>query len=74
MADPECQIFVHVADVATTVWSLYFQVMLGCGKPETMGYADEELFKRRNDHLNARQYYALRTSQTYLKFAVTLPA
>ncbi len=28
-------------------------VMLGRGKPETMGYADEELYKRRADHLNA---------------------
>jgi hypothetical protein len=27
--------------------------MLGRGKPETMGYADEELYKRRADHLNA---------------------
>jgi len=32
---------------------VYFQVMLGRGKPETMGYADEELYKRRADHLNA---------------------
>jgi mannose-6-phosphate isomerase-like protein (cupin superfamily) len=30
---------------------VYFQVMIGRGKPETMGYADEELFKRRGDHL-----------------------
>jgi oxalate decarboxylase/phosphoglucose isomerase-like protein (cupin superfamily) len=30
---------------------LFMQVMLGRGKPETMGYADEELFKRRADHL-----------------------
>jgi len=30
---------------------VYFQVMLGKGKPETMGYADEELFKRRDAHL-----------------------
>lgn len=30
---------------------VYFQVMLGRGKPETMGYADEELFKRREAHL-----------------------
>lgn len=30
---------------------VYFQVMLGRGKPETMGYADEELYKRRGDHL-----------------------
>jgi oxalate decarboxylase/phosphoglucose isomerase-like protein (cupin superfamily) len=30
---------------------VYFQVMLGRGKPETMGYADEELFKHRDGHL-----------------------
>jgi oxalate decarboxylase/phosphoglucose isomerase-like protein (cupin superfamily) len=29
----------------------YFQVMLGRDKPETMGYKDEELFKRRDAHL-----------------------
>jgi hypothetical protein len=34
---------------------VYFQVMLGRGKPETMGYADEELFKRRSAHLNAAE-------------------
>ena len=32
---------------------VYMQVMLGRGKPETMGYADEDLFKRRADHLKA---------------------
>ncbi|MDX1485614.1 MAG: cupin domain-containing protein [Alphaproteobacteria bacterium] len=30
---------------------VYFQVLLGRGKPETMGYADEDLFKRRDAHL-----------------------
>jgi quercetin dioxygenase-like cupin family protein len=30
---------------------VYFQVMLGRGKPETMGYADDKLYERRNDHL-----------------------
>jgi oxalate decarboxylase/phosphoglucose isomerase-like protein (cupin superfamily) len=30
---------------------VYFQVMLGRAKPEAMGYADEELFKRRDAHL-----------------------
>ena len=30
---------------------VYFQVMIGRGKPETMGYADESLFKHRDDHL-----------------------
>src|SRR6266849_2987380 len=32
---------------------VYFQVMLGRGKPETMGYADEDLFKRKDAHLKA---------------------
>ena len=32
---------------------VYFQVMLGRGKPEAMGYADEELYKRREAHLKA---------------------
>jgi len=31
---------------------VYFQVMLGRAKPDTMGYADEELFKRRAAHLD----------------------
>jgi mannose-6-phosphate isomerase-like protein (cupin superfamily) len=31
---------------------VYFQVMLGRGKPEAMGYADEELYKRRDAHLS----------------------
>jgi oxalate decarboxylase/phosphoglucose isomerase-like protein (cupin superfamily) len=31
----------------------YMQVMLGRGRPETMGYADEELFNRRDAHLKA---------------------
>ena len=30
---------------------VYFQVMLGRGRPETMGYADAELYRRREDHL-----------------------
>ncbi len=30
---------------------VYFQVMLGRGKPETMGYANEELYNRRDAHL-----------------------
>ena len=30
---------------------VYFQVMLGRGKPETMGYADAELYRSRGDHL-----------------------
>jgi len=32
---------------------VFMQVMLGRGKPETMGYADDELYKRRADHLKA---------------------
>jgi oxalate decarboxylase/phosphoglucose isomerase-like protein (cupin superfamily) len=32
---------------------VYFQVMLGRGRPETMGYADDELHKRRDAHLLA---------------------
>jgi len=30
---------------------VYFQVMLGRAKPETMGYADDELYKKRDAHL-----------------------
>ena len=30
---------------------VWFQVMLGRGRPETMGYADTELYERRNAHL-----------------------
>lgn len=30
---------------------VYFQVMLGRGKPETMGYADAKLFENRDGHL-----------------------
>jgi oxalate decarboxylase/phosphoglucose isomerase-like protein (cupin superfamily) len=30
---------------------VYFQVMLGRARPETMGYSDPELFKRRDGHL-----------------------
>ena len=30
---------------------VYFQVMLGRGKPEAMGYADDKLFERRDAHL-----------------------
>jgi oxalate decarboxylase/phosphoglucose isomerase-like protein (cupin superfamily) len=30
---------------------VYFQVMLGRAQPEAMGYADEELYRRRADHL-----------------------
>lgn len=32
---------------------VYFQVMLGRGRPETMGYADDELYKNRDRHLKA---------------------
>lgn len=30
---------------------VYFQVMLGRGQPQTMGYASDELYNRRGDHL-----------------------
>jgi mannose-6-phosphate isomerase-like protein (cupin superfamily) len=32
---------------------VYFQVMLGRGQPETMGYADDDLYKRRDNHLTS---------------------
>ena len=32
---------------------VYFQVMLGRAKPETMGYADDELYAHRGDHLQS---------------------
>jgi oxalate decarboxylase/phosphoglucose isomerase-like protein (cupin superfamily) len=34
---------------------VFFQVMLGRAKPETMGYADENLYSRRADHLKPAQ-------------------
>ncbi|HUK08631.1 MAG TPA: cupin domain-containing protein [Stellaceae bacterium] len=33
---------------------VYFQVMLGRGRPDTMGYADEQLYGKRDDHLRAK--------------------
>jgi hypothetical protein len=30
---------------------VYFQVMLGKSRPDTMGYADEQLYQRRDAHL-----------------------
>ena len=30
---------------------VYFQVMLGKARPDTMGYADDELYRRRDGHL-----------------------
>jgi oxalate decarboxylase/phosphoglucose isomerase-like protein (cupin superfamily) len=35
----------------TSLQPVWFQVMLGVGRPETMGYADEELYQRRAAHL-----------------------
>ena len=32
---------------------VYFQVMLGRAQPETMGYADDDLYARRADHLKS---------------------
>jgi hypothetical protein len=34
---------------------VYFQVMLGRGRPDTMGYANEDLYKQRGDHLTAAE-------------------
>jgi oxalate decarboxylase/phosphoglucose isomerase-like protein (cupin superfamily) len=34
---------------------VYFQVMLGRGRPETMGYADDRLFQRRDAHLEEKK-------------------
>ena len=34
---------------------VYFQVMLGRARPDTMGYADDALFRRRAAHLTAEQ-------------------
>ena len=34
---------------------VYFQVMLGRGRPDTMGYANEDLYKQRGDHLKAAE-------------------
>ena len=31
---------------------VYFQVMLGKSRPETMGYADDKLYSRRDAHLS----------------------
>jgi mannose-6-phosphate isomerase-like protein (cupin superfamily) len=33
---------------------VYFQVMLGRGQPDTMGYADDQLYERRDAHLAAQ--------------------
>ena len=33
---------------------VYFQVMLGRARPETMGYSDEELYRRRDAHLGEK--------------------
>jgi oxalate decarboxylase/phosphoglucose isomerase-like protein (cupin superfamily) len=35
----------------TSLEPVYFQVMLGRGKPEAMGYVDPELYARRDHHL-----------------------
>jgi oxalate decarboxylase/phosphoglucose isomerase-like protein (cupin superfamily) len=32
---------------------VYFQVMLGRARPEAMGYADDKLYRQREDHLTA---------------------
>ena len=33
----------------------YVQIMLGRGRPETMGYADEDFYKRRDQHVKAAE-------------------
>ncbi len=37
----------------TSLEPVYFQVMLGRGRPDTMGYADDELYQRRDAHIKA---------------------
>ena len=34
---------------------VFVQIMLGRGRPDTMGYADDNLYQRRGDHLNAAE-------------------
>ena len=41
-------------DVNDSLEPCYFQVMLGRAKPETMGYADDSLYKNRDAHLKAK--------------------
>jgi oxalate decarboxylase/phosphoglucose isomerase-like protein (cupin superfamily) len=36
----------------TSLEPVYFQVMLGRSRPDAMGYADEELFRNRANHLD----------------------
>jgi oxalate decarboxylase/phosphoglucose isomerase-like protein (cupin superfamily) len=38
--------------VNSSLEPVYFQVMLGRAKPETMGYADAKLYERRSAHLS----------------------
>ncbi len=37
----------------TSLKPVWFLVLPGRGRPETMGYADDELFQRRDAHLKA---------------------
>ncbi len=37
----------------TSLEPVYFQVMLGRGRPDTMGYADDELYQNRDAHIKA---------------------
>jgi oxalate decarboxylase/phosphoglucose isomerase-like protein (cupin superfamily) len=39
--------------INTSLEPVYFQVMLGRARPETMGYADDELHRRRDAHLTS---------------------
>ena len=50
-----CPAGVIHGDDHNSLGPVYFQVMLGRGKPETMGYADDELYKRRDQHLKAAE-------------------
>ncbi len=44
---------IHGGPATLYGFSLFWewQVMLGRGKPDTMGYADDELYKRKDAHL-----------------------
>ncbi len=43
---------IHVID-NTSLEPVYFQVMLGRGRPEAVGYADDGLYEHRDAHLKA---------------------
>lgn len=39
--------------VNSSLEPVYFQVMLGKGRPDTMGYVDQALFERKDSHLKS---------------------